>query len=131
MVRKEEGQSLVEFALVLPVLLLLVVGIFDFGRVLYTHLQMELVAQEAVRLGGLGQGETAVKEYAHNHFQAANPEGLEVLVTVSSRDGTSTGEWKSGNYVTVTMSYPEEILQPLGGASIPYTVKTSSTIRIE
>ncbi|GGD00151.1 hypothetical protein GCM10007216_33610 [Thalassobacillus devorans] len=125
MVRKEDGQSLVEFALVLPVLLLLVVGIFDFGRVLYTHLQMELVAQEAVRLGGLGQGDEAIESYAVERFHAGDPAKLNVLVTPTA------AERSSGDYVKVTLTYPETLLQPLGNASIPYTVTTSSTIRVE
>ncbi|WP_085504922.1 TadE/TadG family type IV pilus assembly protein [Thalassobacillus devorans] len=125
MVRKEDGQSLVEFALVLPLLLLLVVGIFDFGRVLYTHLQMELVAQEAVRLGGLGLGDEAIKSYAAERFHAGDVEKLNVTVTPSA------AERSSGDYVKVTLTYPETLLQPLGNASIPYTVTTSSTIRVE
>ncbi|GGF28715.1 type IV pilus associated TadE family protein [Halobacillus andaensis] len=125
MVKKEDGQSLVEFALALPILLLLVIGIIDFGRVLYIHLQLELVTQESVRLGGLGQEDGSIRSYAENHFAAGDPSKLEVAITPSS------GSRETGDYVTVSISYPERLLQPLGDLSIPYTVETSSTIRIE
>jgi Flp pilus assembly protein TadG len=34
--KSEKGQAAVEFALVLPILLLLILGIIDFGRILYS-----------------------------------------------------------------------------------------------
>lgn len=48
MVKKENGQSVVEMALVLPVLLLLLVGIIDFGRVFYYYSHLNLATQETV-----------------------------------------------------------------------------------
>jgi Flp pilus assembly protein TadG len=43
---KEQGQSLVEFALSLTILLFLVVGIVDVARALFTYLSMRDAAQE-------------------------------------------------------------------------------------
>jgi Flp pilus assembly protein TadG len=43
---KEHGQSLVEFALSLTILLILVVGVFDVARALFTYLSMRDAAQE-------------------------------------------------------------------------------------
>ncbi|WP_087972495.1 TadE/TadG family type IV pilus assembly protein [Oceanobacillus rekensis] len=124
MIRKQDGQSLVEFALVLPILLMLLVGIFDFGRILYTHLQLEMVAQESVRMGGLGQSDTEIRTYAINQF---NGDGSKLQVTISPGDGVR----KAGDYVTVSLSYPEKFMDVLGGAAIPYTISTNSTIRVE
>ncbi|WP_088007105.1 TadE/TadG family type IV pilus assembly protein [Indiicoccus explosivorum] len=122
--KKEDGQSLVEFALVLPLILLLLVGVIDFGRILQTHLQMELVTQEAVRLGGLGQTDEAIRAFAKQEFEAKDPALLTVSVTPS-------GIRPSGTYVTVEMSYPEDLFTPLGDFALPYTVTASSTIRVE
>lgn len=47
--RSEEGQTLVEFALVLPILLLLVLGIFDFGAALNRKNQLNFLANTAAR----------------------------------------------------------------------------------
>ncbi|MEC5422965.1 TadE/TadG family type IV pilus assembly protein [Virgibacillus sp. C22-A2] len=125
MIRKQDGQSLVEFALVLPLLLMLLVGIFDFGRILYIHLQLELVTQETVRMGGLGRSDTEIRSYAVNEFKSGDSSKLNV--TITPEEGTR----KAGDYVTITIAYPEEFLNVLGEAAIPYTVKTSSTIRVE
>lgn len=48
-VKKERGQNLVEFALILPVFLLLVVGIAEFGRAWMTRNILTGAAREAVR----------------------------------------------------------------------------------
>lgn len=45
------GQSLVEFALVLPILLLLSVMVFDFGRVVYYSSALHNAAREGARYG--------------------------------------------------------------------------------
>jgi Flp pilus assembly protein TadG len=47
--RGSQAQALVEFALVLPLLLLLLVGIIDFGRALFVYSEVSNAAREAVR----------------------------------------------------------------------------------
>jgi Flp pilus assembly protein TadG len=51
MIRRDSsrGQGLVEFAIVLPVLMLLLVGFFDLGRVILAHDALSHAAREAVR----------------------------------------------------------------------------------
>ena len=50
---REHGQSLVEFALSLTILLILVVGIFDVARALFTYLSMRDAAQEGALYGSI------------------------------------------------------------------------------
>ena len=47
--RTERGQSLVEFAVILPIFLLLLVGIFDFGHVVWANDAAATAAREAAR----------------------------------------------------------------------------------
>ena len=49
--RGEEGQALVEFALVVPVLLLLLLGIVEFGLLLYNQQVITNASREGARYG--------------------------------------------------------------------------------
>jgi Flp pilus assembly protein TadG len=46
---KPRGQAMVEFALVIPVFILLMVGIFDLGRVIWVNDTLSTAAREAAR----------------------------------------------------------------------------------
>jgi len=59
------GQSLVEFALVLPMLLVLLLGIADFGRVFATGISLEAAARNAA--------EAAAQEYVQRQRADAAP----------------------------------------------------------
>jgi Flp pilus assembly protein TadG len=48
--RSERAAAMVEFAIVLPILLLLVFGIIDFGRALYTLNNLTAAVREGARL---------------------------------------------------------------------------------
>ena len=52
-VRSDRGAVAVEFALLLPVLVLLVFGLIDFGRVLNAQITVTQAAREGARLAAL------------------------------------------------------------------------------
>jgi TadE-like protein len=76
----ERSQSLVEFALVAPILILLLFGIIDFGRVIYTYITINQAVNEGARtairdspqLPTNGDVESAVKVHAVD-VSLANP----------------------------------------------------------
>lgn len=127
MIKGEKGQAMVEMALLIPVLLLLIVGIIDLGRVLYSYTHLHFATQETVRLGGLGKNDNEITQFARNYINLPDPTLLAVSITP---DDTSRN---SGNYVTVTLEYPVEFMTPLLSSFIPSPVllHTNSTIRIE
>lgn len=53
--RSEVGQALVEFALIIPIFILLVMGIFDLGRAVYGYNTANNAAREAARLAIVDQ----------------------------------------------------------------------------
>jgi len=52
--RNSSGQSLVEFAIVLPLLLMVFFGIFEFGRFYFTKLTLQHAVREATRFAVTG-----------------------------------------------------------------------------
>lgn len=127
MIKNENGQSLVETALILPILLILLVGIVDFGRVLYMFSHLHMATQETVRLGGLGKNDAEITEFARNYIHIGDPANLSVGITPIESNR------KPGDYVTVTLQYPINIITP-GISSIlpsPFNITVDSTIRVE
>jgi len=62
--RHQRGQGLVEFALVLPVLILLVIGTMEFGYFFFVYSTVNTSAREAVRYGaGVGNSDNGVPYY--------------------------------------------------------------------
>ncbi len=67
----EKGQSLVEFALVVPLLLLLVIGIAEFGRAWMTRNIMTGAAREAVRMYAVKDNTAAARVRADQILSSA------------------------------------------------------------
>ena len=58
---RDRGSAAVEFALVVPVLLLIVFGIIDFGRALNAQIALTGAAREGARLAALGYPDAAIQ----------------------------------------------------------------------
>ncbi|MCA1030987.1 pilus assembly protein [Bacillus timonensis] len=127
MMKDEKGQSMVEMALLLPVLLLLLVGIIDFGRVLYAYTHLQLATQETVRLGGLGKGDSEITQFAKDYVHLGNPDSLQVDISPTELNRNS------GEYMTVQLDYPIELITPFMSTLFPspLMISTESTIRVE
>ncbi|RHW43171.1 pilus assembly protein [Neobacillus notoginsengisoli] len=125
--KDERGQSLVETALVLPLLLLLIVGILDFGRITYSYAHLHMAAQETVRKGGLGKSDAEITAFARNYVHLGDSSKLIVEITPP---GTTR---KSGDYVKVKLKYPLKLYTPLLSKVFPSPLyaETDSTIRVE
>jgi Flp pilus assembly protein TadG len=127
MKKDERGQSLVETALLLPVFFLILAGILDFGRVLYSYAHLQMAAQETVRLAGLGEKDQDISTFAHQYVHLGDTTKLQVSVSPTDTNRNS------GDYVTVTLTYPYQFFTPLISKLFPssFTIQTSSTIRVE
>ena len=79
---RDRGSAAVEFALVLPVLLLVIFGIVDFGRLLTAKLILTRAVQEGARataLAGTAEGTTRVASATAGLGAAAG--NLDVVIT--------------------------------------------------
>jgi Flp pilus assembly protein TadG len=62
--RGSRGQSLVEFAIVLPIITLVVLGLFDLGRAVFTYNTLSQAARQANRTAIVDQDTDRVKAMA-------------------------------------------------------------------
>jgi Flp pilus assembly protein TadG len=121
----ERGTALVEFALVLPLLLVLVMGIIDFGRAFQTVVTLTNAAREGARLGATGASASDIQS------RVVSTAGVPISagnVTVTNAQGTT------GQSVTVRVNYTFQLITPLGplvrmlgGSSINNTIPLSAT----
>jgi Flp pilus assembly protein TadG len=106
--KKEQGQTMAEFTLVLPVLAILLFGIIQFGIVFNNY----LAVTDAVRAGArqaavaryLPASQREAKVKARVYASADGLDTSKLTVTVSAPGG-----WNAGTDVTVTASYPYSI----------------------
>ena len=83
--RRNEGQSLVEFALVVPLFLVLAFAIIDFSRLLYTYVSLSNAAREMARVDAVTtnwSSSSAVDAFNNYAMFAGGRNGLSDSVTV-------------------------------------------------
>jgi Flp pilus assembly protein TadG len=106
--KKEDGQSVVEFALVLPFLLLIVCGIIELGLLINTKLTLNNCAREAVRYAAINSNEVDIEGTITDRVsQFALLDSINVDVTYSSE------AHRQGD-VTVDISAVYNSVTPLG-----------------
>lgn len=139
---RTRGQALVEFALVVPVFLLLLAGMIDFGLGLYSHMTIVNAARDGGRLAATACStvEPSCSDAVKARVTAA-ASGLSPIVDVDCTDANgdvvdcrpkTTGQTGvvKGDSVTVTASYIYRMIWPLAfGTQIPMT--SSVTFMVE
>ncbi len=129
--RRDSGQSLAEFAIVLPVLLAVVIGIFEFGRAWNVYQVLTNAAREGARRAVVPTttSEDQVRAVVDDYLsRAALDDELGVVDIEGFRGGTGTP-------VTVQVSYPYQFqfLGPIvaflgdGEGSLPGSIQLSTT----
>ncbi len=107
--RSRRGQSLVEFALVVPILLLLLLGLVELGRAWMTRNIMTGAAREAVRIYVVPEGsDNAAKTRAWTVLAGAGITSANATVVTADNGAYST--------CTVTITHG---FQPIFGGFIP------------
>jgi len=116
--RSERGAAAVEFALVVPLLVLLIAGIAEFGRAYYLQTTVSASAREGVRSLALKNPAANVRAAARD---AASPLTLTdtqiALVTCPATTGTTTPPPNA----KVTVTYTTPFMTGFFGASVTLT----------
>lgn len=133
----ETGAELIEFAMVFPILLLLVAGIADFGFLFQRYEVVTNAAREGARMATLpGYTDADVTQRVQSYLTAS---GLTATPTISVTWGQQTlTSGRVVNLATVDVSYPHpfSILAPVSGmiggsGPADATVRGVSVMRVE
>lgn len=146
--RNEKGQSLVEFAIVVPVLLLLVMGIIEFGWLFNGQITLTSAAREGARAGMVGglsdelrheRIKNAIKDHVEGLSGFTFDKEAEYLVTMQGFEdelGTNrvraVGLFEEGDDKTITVHIRGK-MEPLVGLLVPgpRDLRSSAVMRVE
>lgn len=103
--RGRQGQALVEFALILPLLMLVLFGIVEFGRAWNAKQVLTDAAREGARLAVVGDPTITLQSQVDSRVKQKIARGGfdTTQVTVAYPDGFKTG---TGNITSVQVSMP-------------------------
>lgn len=133
MTRKSRGQSLVEFALALPVIFFLVLGIIEGGRLVYSLVTLDYAVEEGGRLAVLPStgSASAVQSHVSNHAYFITVPTSAVSVSVNN-GGTAYTSRVSGDRVVVSASYTySPIVTSVFGLNMTMSLSARSDMRVE
>lgn len=113
----ERGAAAIEFALILPILVVLVFGVIEFGRVFNAQISITNAAREGARYMAIHNSAADARTAAANAAPSLTP-----ALSVGSVD-VSPAPCVLGSPVTVTVHYTVDFVTGYFGANIPLTGK--------
>jgi Flp pilus assembly protein TadG len=136
--RNGKGATIVEFALVFPLLLLLVFGVMDFGFYFFVQHSLQFATREGVRLALVGR---TINDASGNQLSrvasivqmirskasvAVKPADVSVSVFPVDATFVDPSGWQTtqdaglpGSYMRVKSRYTYQFITPLIGALVP------------
>jgi len=142
---QDKGQGMVEFAIVFPLLIILIIGIFEFGRVMFAYSVAIAASREAARYGaaiqdiggGISQYEDCqgIRDAAKRFGKFAGIDDGDITIKYSNDSGVfstscpPTQEISMADSISVTINTSISPITPMGSfTSIPITSSTTRTI---
>jgi hypothetical protein len=125
--RGESGQALAEFALVLPALMAILLGIIQFGVVFKDYLTLTDAVREGARKAAVSRNRVGRDAYVKSEVVKS---GADLGSEFDSTDVEVTSTWGPGEDVTVTAYFPFSI-DVLGFVIRKGELKTVAVERVE
>ena len=120
--KNKKGQAMVEFVLILPVFLLLLLGMVDLSRVISANFVIDNAARSAARVGVVSNSDSDIIAAIENGTESLNEAVITYTITPTA------GTRGPGDELAVEINYTVDILTPVVsnvlGDSIPISGKT-------
>ena len=124
--RRSDGVAMTEFALILPIFMVIVAGLLGFGRVFFYWIQANHVANETARWAIVDLNPYAPTTLQQAAADSSSSEFNSDTTVCIARQGTTL---KIGDPLTVTVAKPFTFVPILNIGGI--TIRASSTMRVE
>jgi hypothetical protein len=111
--RKRKGQAIVEAALVLPIILLILTGIIDFGLLFNNYVIITNASREGARLAAVGYSDPEVKAVINGLLNSLDQ------TKVTTDISPSRFHREKGDEVTVTVGYDYNFFTPIISSIVP------------
>lgn len=115
--RSDKGAAAVEFALIIPALLLILFGIIEFSRLYNEQISLSNAARSAARVMAIGNDQGDAVSAAIAAAPALNPP------ITGGQVSFSPSACATGGTMSVTITYPTPLLTGWFGASMTLTGK--------
>ena len=123
--RNEQGQTMVEFTLVLPVLMVVLFGIIQFGLTFNNYVALTDAVRAGARTAAVSRMSATPTTDTVNRVKTASGD-----LDASKVDVTVTTTWTHGEDVTVKATYPYSI-SLLGVVVASGNLSSTTTERVE
>ncbi|MBN1876346.1 MAG: pilus assembly protein, partial [Anaerolineae bacterium] len=132
------GQGLLEFALILPILLLLMLGIMEYSRIFVLYVSLSNASREGVRYGMVNPKDyVGINTEVRDNVMLIPPD--EVAVNVRYDHGPSSSEFidpqyvSAGDRVIIELNYPVQaltgVMDPFISDNLVINLKNTRTIQ--
>ena len=125
--KNRKGQSLVETALVLPIIILIIMGIIDFGMMFNNYLIVSNASREGARTAAVGATDSKIVSVVKT--VSATLDNTKISTVISPVEALR----KKGDEVVVKVIYEYELLTPMIESLLPGPVELKGTavMRVE
>ncbi|MDG5788472.1 pilus assembly protein [Evansella sp. AB-P1] len=125
--KSEKGQGTVELAISLVLLLIILFGIIDFGRLFHANIALNHAGREGARVMSVGSTDTEIVSIIRSQFSGLDSSKVDVSIT------PGTNNRKRGTYGTIHITYQFETLTPFVSSIFPtpFVINNKTVARIE
>lgn len=125
--KDNKGQAMVELAIILPILLLIVMGIIEFGFMINSYLTISNISREGARAAIVGNSYSDIENLIINCSPNLDSSKLNISISPSQESR------KSGDTLTVYIIYNYELTVPIISSIFNDTVvlNAQTSMRIE
>ncbi|OPY55955.1 MAG: TadE-like protein [Pelotomaculum sp. PtaU1.Bin035] len=127
LIKDKRGQALVELALALPLLIFIIMGTMEFGRIFHSYLLITNASREGARAGIISETDPEIKTTVKN--VAATLGLTDAQITITPDESFRT----RGIPLTVKVDYTVSLITPVLDAIVPdpFPLTASTTMRVE